>query len=101
MERRNGTLVAVLGGVVLAALVVVGLVAFAVGDNRSKTTTITVAGVPAAAAGAPVDPQVAAGAHDFVQFACAECHGLQGRGGVSPYVPALTTGVVALIKGRG
>jgi mono/diheme cytochrome c family protein len=38
-----------------------------------------------------VDPQVAAGAHDFVQFACAQCHGEQGRGGVSPDVPALTT----------
>src|SRR6266700_6078152 len=29
------------------------------------------------------------GAHLFVQFACAACHGMQGRGGVSPYVPAL------------
>ncbi|HEV7133791.1 MAG TPA: c-type cytochrome [Gaiellaceae bacterium] len=37
------------------------------------------------------DPHVAAGAHIFVQFACAQCHGDQGRGGVSPYVPALTT----------
>jgi len=36
-----------------------------------------------------VDPQVAAGAHDFVNFACAQCHGLDGRGGVSPFVPAL------------
>jgi cbb3-type cytochrome c oxidase subunit III len=37
-----------------------------------------------------VSPQVAAGGHDFVQFACAQCHGLRGRGGVSPFVPALT-----------
>ena len=29
------------------------------------------------------------GAHLFVQFACSACHGLQGRGGVSKYVPAL------------
>src|SRR5438874_309728 len=29
------------------------------------------------------------GAHLFVQFACSACHGLQGRGGVSAYVPAL------------
>jgi mono/diheme cytochrome c family protein len=36
-----------------------------------------------------VNPQVAAGAHDFVQFACAACHGEQGRGGVSKFVPAL------------
>ena len=26
----------------------------------------------------------------FVQFACSQCHGQQGRGGVSPDVPALT-----------
>jgi mono/diheme cytochrome c family protein len=37
-----------------------------------------------------INPQVAAGAHDFVQFACAACHGVRGRGGVSPYVPALS-----------
>jgi mono/diheme cytochrome c family protein len=36
-----------------------------------------------------IDPHVAAGAHDFVQFACAACHGSLGRGGVSPFVPAL------------
>jgi len=29
------------------------------------------------------------GAHLFVQFACSACHGMQGRGGVSPYVPRL------------
>jgi cbb3-type cytochrome c oxidase subunit III len=37
-----------------------------------------------------VDPHVAAGAHIFVQFACAQCHGPQGQGGVSPAVPTLT-----------
>ena len=36
-----------------------------------------------------VDPHVAAGAHDFVQFACSACHGNLGRGSVSPFVPAL------------
>jgi mono/diheme cytochrome c family protein len=36
-----------------------------------------------------VDPHVAMGAHLFVQFACSACHGPRGRGGVSPYVPAL------------
>ncbi len=40
--------------------------------------------------GVKVSPQVAAGAHDYVQFACAQCHGMRGRGGVSPFVPALT-----------
>jgi mono/diheme cytochrome c family protein len=42
------------------------------------------------AAVATVDPHVAGGAHLFVQFACAQCHGPQGQGGVSPAVPALT-----------
>jgi cbb3-type cytochrome c oxidase subunit III len=37
-----------------------------------------------------IDPHVAAGAHIFVQFACAQCHGDQGRGGISPLVPTLT-----------
>ena len=37
----------------------------------------------------PSDPQVAMGAHLFVQFACASCHGEQGKGGVSSDVPAL------------
>ncbi len=37
-----------------------------------------------------IDPAVAAGAHTFVDFACAQCHGLNGRGGVNPDVPALT-----------
>jgi mono/diheme cytochrome c family protein len=37
------------------------------------------------------DPHVAAGAHAFVQFACAQCHGEQGKGGVSPDVPSLTS----------
>jgi mono/diheme cytochrome c family protein len=33
---------------------------------------------------------VAMGAHLFTQFACSACHGEQGKGGVSPDVPALT-----------
>ena len=38
-----------------------------------------------------MSPQVAAGAHTFVQFGCVQCHGPQGRGGVDPAVPALKT----------
>ena len=34
---------------------------------------------------------IAASAHDFVQFGCGQCHGMDGSGGVSPYVPALDT----------
>jgi mono/diheme cytochrome c family protein len=39
----------------------------------------------------PSDPHVAMGAHLFVQFGCSACHGEQGKGGVSPDVPALTS----------
>jgi mono/diheme cytochrome c family protein len=37
----------------------------------------------------PSDPHVAMGAHLFVQFACASCHGMQGDGKASSEVPAL------------
>jgi mono/diheme cytochrome c family protein len=49
------------------------------------------AGSATSGSSASFDPHVAAGAHDFTVFACAQCHGEQGRGGVSPDVPALTT----------
>jgi mono/diheme cytochrome c family protein len=52
--------------------------------------TIFAAGCGGGTKTASVSPQVAAGAHAYVQFACGECHGERGRGGVSPYVPALT-----------
>ncbi len=66
-------------------------VGFGVGNWRAHTTTVTVAGATQPVAGASVSPAVAAGAHTFVQFACSQCHGPQGEGGVSPYVPALTS----------
>ena len=72
-----------------AALVLVGgLIGIAAKSTNSTTKTVT--STTATLSTAAVDPSVAAGAHDFVQFACAQCHGLQGRGGVSPAVPALT-----------
>ena len=76
----------------LAAAVLVGVggligIAASGGDNE-KTATATP--TQTATAVAAVDPHVAAGGHDFVQFACAQCHGDLGRGGVSPDVPALT-----------
>jgi mono/diheme cytochrome c family protein len=76
----------------LAAAVLVavgGAIGIAAGGG-TKTKTVTV-GRTAPAETAPVDPHVAAGAHDFVQFACARCHGERGRGGVSAAVPALST----------
>ncbi len=85
MDRPRGRLLWI-GGVALLAAAAVG--GWAVGSSTSTTTTVTVGAAPPA--GAPVDPHVAAGAHDFVQFACAQCHGDRGRGGVSPAVPALS-----------
>jgi len=49
---------------------------------------------------AEVTPKVAAGARDYVQFACEQCHGERGRGGISPYVPALTVVGKVLTEAR-
>jgi mono/diheme cytochrome c family protein len=76
-------------GVALAVAAAIGVLGYAAGHYTNKTTTVTVAGTTTVSS-ASVNPQVAAGAHDFVQFACAQCHGDQGQGGVSPDVPALT-----------
>jgi mono/diheme cytochrome c family protein len=43
----------------------------------------------AAAVHSSTDRRIAMGGHLFVQFGCSACHGLQGRGGVSPDVPSL------------
>src|SRR6266571_674689 len=76
---------------------VAGFAGFAVGHSTRHTRTVTVAASGATSVSStPIDPHVAAGAHDFSQFACAQCHGEQGRGGVSPDVPALSTVARAL-----
>jgi mono/diheme cytochrome c family protein len=83
----------------IAAAVLVGIGgAIGIAANGGSGKTKTVAGTPPApqTSTAPVDPHVAAGAHDFVSFACARCHGEQGRGGVSPVVPALGTAAKTL-----
>jgi cbb3-type cytochrome c oxidase subunit III len=74
--------------IALAIAFVAGLTGWAIGhhgrnnvNTAASTTTTSVQ---------QIDPHVAAGAHDFVSFACAQCHGEQGQGGVSPDVPALT-----------
>jgi cbb3-type cytochrome c oxidase subunit III len=87
--RKTPRLLPVLGGVVLLLVAVAALIGFGAGHyTRAGTPAAT---TTAAASSAPVDPKVAAGAHDFNQFACAQCHGLNGEGGVSPFVPALTS----------
>lgn len=78
----------VVGGVVLLLLAVAAIVGFAAGhytraSGGAGTTALS-------QTSASVDPRVAAGAHVFVQFACAQCHGENGQGGASPDVPALT-----------
>jgi mono/diheme cytochrome c family protein len=72
--------------IALGLAFIAGIAGWAVGHSTRHTTTPPAASISAA----PIDPQVAAGAHDFVQFACAQCHGERGRGDVTPDVPALT-----------
>ncbi len=101
MTRRRDIPAAVAeAAVVLIALFlafVTGFAGWAIGHSTRHTRTVTVATAGAtSASSAPIDPHVAAGAHDFSQFACAQCHGVQGRGGVSPDVPALSTVARAL-----
>ena len=91
MRRRSGSEAAAEATIVLLALglaFVAALAGWVVG--RSTRATRTVAAATAPTPTASVDPTVAAGAHIFVQFACSQCHGEQGRGGVSSFVPALT-----------
>jgi cbb3-type cytochrome c oxidase subunit III len=83
------SLVWVVGGVGLALLAVAAILGFAAGHYTRPSGTSTT--TTSAQSSAPVDHTVAAGAHVFVQFACAQCHGENGQGGVSPDVPALTT----------
>jgi mono/diheme cytochrome c family protein len=84
--------------VAVLALAVAGVaIGFAAGHYTNRTTTVTTTSAAPAgssttsSAATHVSPAVAAGAHTFVQFACSQCHGPQGRGGVSPDVPTLTT----------
>ncbi len=72
----------------LACIAAALLGGFFLGRSTKNSTTASVS-TPTIPTATTVSAQVAAGAHDFVNFACAQCHGLDGRGGVSPYVPAL------------
>jgi mono/diheme cytochrome c family protein len=87
---------AVVGGVLLALLAVAAIIGFAAGHYTRPKAASTVR----AATYASVGPRVAAGGHDFVQFACAQCHGPNGQGGVSPDVPALTSAGRTLTAGQ-
>jgi mono/diheme cytochrome c family protein len=78
--------------VAAAALVIVGgLIGIAANSAGTKGGGKPSATATPMVAAAAVDPHVAAGAHDFVEFACNQCHGDRGRGRVAPTVPALTS----------
>ena len=91
--RREARLLPAVLAFGVALAIAAGAVAYAAGHytNRVTTLTETVGAPPSAMEPAGLAPDVMAGAHAFVQFACAECHGMQGQGGVDPAVPALST----------
>jgi mono/diheme cytochrome c family protein len=78
-----------LGSGLACGLLVAGTLA-ACGGTKTVTKTVTVVGTVPNGGATSASSMVAAGAHDFTQFACAQCHGDRGRGGVSPDVPALS-----------
>jgi mono/diheme cytochrome c family protein len=94
-DERSRREVRILPAVIAAGVAVaiaVGIVAYAAGHYGERTKTIAAPGASTTAVAYPkVSPQVAAGAHTFVQFACVQCHGFRGRGGVDPAVPGLQT----------
>lgn len=90
-SRETRILPAVIGAGIAVAIAV-GAVAYAAGHYGERTKTVGAqSSVGTSSSYIKVSPQVAAGAHTFVQFACAQCHGPQGSGGVDPAVPALKT----------
>ena len=86
-DPESAAAVFLLTALAFIALALIGGVFLGRATKSSSTVTVSVSTTPGSTQ--TVDPKVAAGAHDFVNFACAQCHGLDGRGGVSPYVPAL------------
>jgi cbb3-type cytochrome c oxidase subunit III len=90
-RRETRILPAVIAAAVALAIAV-GIVAYAAGHYGERTKTVTTQGAgPTTTTGSfpQVSPAVAAGAHTFVQFACVQCHGPQGGGGIDRAVPAL------------
>ncbi len=76
------------GGKILLGILVIVVIGVGIGwliGNSSAPSSST------PNLSATMDPTIAAGGHDFVNFACAACHGMQGKGGPDPVVPVLTT----------
>jgi mono/diheme cytochrome c family protein len=92
MDRGSDFRRRIVLAIAAALLVGIGGVIGIAASGGTKTETTTATAVTSEPGGAvAVDPHVAAGGHDFVQFACNQCHGFRGRGGISPSVPALST----------
>jgi mono/diheme cytochrome c family protein len=75
-------------------LVIVGVAVTAWLGGRANAsgrtaTVVSTTGAGSTTTASNVNAIVAAGAHDYNQFACAQCHGIGGVGGVSADVPAL------------
>src|SRR6266567_4143349 len=104
MARQRDIPAAVAEAVIVLIVLFLAFVAafagWAVGHATRHTRTVTVSGPASSSSSAPIDPHVAAGAHDFSEFACAQCHGERGRGGVSPNVPALSSVASQLTPAR-
>lgn len=91
-RSSGGAAVGIAAAAIGLVIVAVALTAWLVGrDSASSKTTIIqrTTTAPTTPAKTTVSNTVAAGAHDFVQFACAQCHGIGGVGGVSADVPSL------------
>jgi cbb3-type cytochrome c oxidase subunit III len=89
--RREARLLPAVAAAGIALAIAVGAIAYAAGHygEQTKTVTYTTAGSTTPTSYPQVSQAVAAGAHTFTQFACVECHGIGGKGGVDPVVPAL------------
>ena len=70
--------------VAMIAIVIIGAIGWTIGNATSR-------GSSGPNLSAKVDPTLAQGGHDFVGFACAACHGMQGKGGPDPSVPVLAS----------
>src|SRR6516225_8479626 len=90
-QRREARLLPAVLVAGIALAIAVGAIAYGAGHYGEKTKTVTsqVAGSSTPTSSSTVSPAVAAGAHTFVQFACVQCHGIGGQGGVDPAVPPL------------
>jgi mono/diheme cytochrome c family protein len=91
--RREARLLPAVAAAGVALLIAVGVIAYGAGHYGEQTKTVTsqIAGSTTPTSYPPVSPAVAAGAHTFTQFACVDCHGMNGQGGVDPAVPPLDT----------